>query len=204
MAFSDTFRASLRTLRKKNSWSQEEVAQKLGISHSGYQRIEQAGTTSSKMLSKLAALYGMDIATLITFGEGKNIEMDKKKDVYKIPVVNSIPASGFVRSFEDMISEDYIYTTIKRKGLFALVVQGDSMAPRIENGDIVVLEPNPSFKDNTIYAVIAGDSEASLKTVRKTEGGYWCIPMNTKYDALFVPEDKMIRLYKVVQIVKNL
>jgi len=202
MPFFDQIKASLPAIRRRKGLTQQATADLVGLKIRQYQNIEQTGKTTLGTLSKIADALEVNLSELMQ--EEKNIDMRKQKEVYRIPVVNSIPASGFVRSFEDMISEDYIYTTIKRKGLFALIVKGDSMSPRIEEGDLVVLEPHPEFHDNTIYAIIAGDSEATLKTVKKVQGGYLCIPMNQAFETLFVPDKKMIRLYKVVQIVKTI
>ena len=206
MALSDQFRQSLVDLRNKNGWTQEDMARKLGITLSGYQRIEYKGTTTQANLEKLAEIFGVPVTRLLT-GEPTQTAPTlsrRRRDVFQIPVVNDIPAGGFTRSFEDMIAEDYVYTTIRRPGLFALTVKGDSMSPRIENGDLVVLEPVSDFLDNQIYAVIANDSEATLKTVQRADGGYALIPTNPAYKTLFVPESKLIRLYKVVQVIRTI
>jgi repressor LexA len=192
---------NIKGLRKRSGLTQQQVADFLAIKLRQYQNIESKGKTSMDTLTAIAILFKATMGEI--FSENPNIDMGKQRDVHRIPVVNTIPASGFVLSFDDMVAMNYIYSSVNREGIFALQVSGDSMAPRIEDGDLVVLDPEFQYKDNAIYAVVAGNSEATLKTVKRTEGGYWCVPMNTKYNALFVPEDQMIRMYKVLQIIKT-
>ena len=63
MAVSDKIRA----LRELNNWSQEDMAERLNISKSSYSRLER---DESKLdlakLEKLAAIFKIDIAELIT------------------------------------------------------------------------------------------------------------------------------------------
>ena len=69
MAVSDKIRA----LRELNNWSQEDMAERLNISKSSYSRLER---DESKLdlakLEKLAAIFKIDIAELITT-DGKGL-----------------------------------------------------------------------------------------------------------------------------------
>lgn len=48
---------------------------------------------------------------------------------------------------------------------FALIVEGDSMSPRINNGDIVIVSPNARMISRAIAAVSYGEEERTLKRV---------------------------------------
>ena len=51
MPLFEQFKASLRELRRRAGWTQEEVAQKMGIGVRGYQRIEQTGKTTATTMA---------------------------------------------------------------------------------------------------------------------------------------------------------
>lgn len=146
-----------------------------------------------------------DITYIITGKSQKldpNIDFALAREIVKVPIVNDIPASGFVRSFEDMISEDYIYTTVLRQGTFALRIKGDSMSPRYEDGDLVILYPDVFFENGKVYAIVANDSEATLKTVYREGDILRLVPSNKKFPEIKVHIKDVIRLYRVAQLVK--
>jgi repressor LexA len=208
MTLIDRIVANLPRLRREKGFTQDQLADKADIGRRQYQRIESTGKTSMGTLEKIATALDIPSSSITELTEEENrlSKIGTLLDINKfraIPIVNSIPASGFTRSYDDMLVEDFTLTNLTQLGLIALRVKGDSMAPKIENGDLAIVAPDMPYENNSIYAVIAGDSEASLKTVKRVDGGFWCIPMNTAYNAIFVPEQQMIRLYKLVQVIKN-
>ena len=69
MAISDKIRA----LRKLNNWSQEDMAERMNISKSSYSRLERdESKLDLSKLEKLAAIFKIDIAELIT-SDGKGL-----------------------------------------------------------------------------------------------------------------------------------
>lgn len=202
MDWRENVKRSLPALRQHKRMTQQEVADYLGLKIRAYQEIESTGKITLDNLVKVSDLFGVKFSDIIK--EKKDVTFEAVEGLYKVPVVNKIPASGFIESYPEIVVEDFVYTSIKGvDGLVAVKVKGDSMSPRIEDGDIVVLAPDPVFEDGKVYAVIANGSEATLKTVKKIQGGYICIPQNQHFETLFVPEDKLVRLYKVVELVKK-
>ncbi len=77
------------------------------------------------------------------------------------------------------------------------------MSPEISAGDYALFVQDMQFENGKIYAVVAYDSEATLKKVYKTDGGWTLIPLNPKFQTMFVPDDKMIKMYKLVEVVRT-
>ena len=78
-----------------------------------------------------------------------------------IPVLGSVAAGGLVESYQDIREEIDFSEIIKRKGVFALTVNGDSMIDAyIADGDTVLMEPvmNPSSLRNgaIVSAMVPG------------------------------------------------
>ena len=57
----------IKELRKKNKWSQHEVAQQIGFSRSMYARIETGCTTPFHYLDKLLAVFGNELLSDIPY-----------------------------------------------------------------------------------------------------------------------------------------
>jgi SOS-response transcriptional repressor LexA len=93
----------------------------------------------------------------------------------KVPLLGDVAAGepifreGDGESVEDMGGSDY-----------ALRVAGDSMAPRIQKGDIVFVKKRPDVPDGRIAVVIV-DGEAALKRVHHVEGGVQLVSDNPDY-----------------------
>ncbi len=55
----------IKNIRKLKNWSQEEIADKLGITASGYGSIERGDTdVNISRLKDIAELFGMDLSEL--------------------------------------------------------------------------------------------------------------------------------------------
>ena len=63
----------LRQLRETNNWSQEEMAERMSMSPSGYAKIERGETKLNiEKLQTIAQIFNIDIVDLMT-NDGKNI-----------------------------------------------------------------------------------------------------------------------------------
>lgn len=70
---------------------------------------------------------------------------------------------------------------------FALQIDGDSMSPRINDGDIVILSPSvPAVQGQIGIARIANQIGVTCKLIRTTENEVHLIPINEKYETKVV------------------
>ena len=84
-----------------------------------------------------------------------------------IPVLGSVAAGGLVESFQDVREEIDFSEIIKRKGVFALTVNGDSMIDAyIADGDTVLMEPvihQSSLRNGAIVSAMVPGLGTTLK-----------------------------------------
>lgn len=190
----------IKAAREKAQLKPEEVALRLDMGIRGYQKYEYGEAAPSiDRLEAIAKIIGVPFQSLMA----DFVSTFKGEDLtplHKVPLITQIPASGFVLGFDDTPVEEWIYTTVPNKKAFALRVHGDSMEPDLLDGDTVIVIPDRRFENNKIYAVVAGDSEHTLKTVQKSDDGYILIPKNQKYPVLFVKNADMIKLYRVLEV----
>lgn len=91
------FHEKIRFMRQSKNWSQEDMADKLGMSVAGYAKIEQGRTdTNFSKLEQIASVFDMDIVELLSFGE---------KNVICLIGDNSVNISQIIGSSKDLAYE---------------------------------------------------------------------------------------------------
>jgi len=76
---------------------------------------------------------------------------------------------------------------------FALQIDGDSMSPRINDTDIVVLSPSvPAAQGHIAVAKVQDQIGVTCKLIRTTESRVHLVPINEKYQPQAVPRDKLL------------
>ena len=128
----------------------------------------------------------------------------RKMRLAELPLVSSVPAGKVATMFHPDYVEHYVTVDdIKDPGAFALKVKGSSMAPRIEDGDIVVVSPQSEPRSGDICVVRVND-EDTLKKV-KFEGNYiHLIPLNPEFEPVTVKKKDINFVWKVVKLIKEL
>lgn len=57
---------TIRELREQNDWTQEQMAEKLGITRNGYAKIERGESVSNlERLNDIATLFGVEVTELL-------------------------------------------------------------------------------------------------------------------------------------------
>jgi repressor LexA len=124
-------------------------------------------------------------------------------------VLQAIAAGGPILA--DELIEDTIPLPRQLVGegeLIALKVVGDSMIEAaIADGDWVVVRRESDIENGDIVAATiqsdtSADSEATVKTFKKTDGHVWLIPHNPAYTP--IPGDEATILGKVVAVLRRL
>jgi len=76
---------------------------------------------------------------------------------------------------------------------FALQIDGDSMCPRINDGDIVIMSPSvPAAQGHIAVVQLAGQIGVTCKLIRTTEQKVHLIPINERYETKVVPKDNLV------------
>lgn len=76
---------------------------------------------------------------------------------------------------------------------FALHIDGDSMSPRINDGDIVILSPSvPAAQGQIGIARLANQIGVTCKLIRSTEQDVHLIPINERYETKVVAKKDLL------------
>lgn len=109
----------------------------------------------------------------------------------RIPVLGRVVAGIPIEAIEEILDYEEISESMARTGdFFALQVKGDSMEPRMYEGDVVIVRKQETAQTGDVAIVLVNGDEATVKKIRIMDSGIMLIPFNTKYDPwIYTAED---------------
>ena len=105
-----------------------------------------------------------------------------------IPVMGSVAAGGLIETFSDVNENLDISEVLKKKDVFALTVNGDSMIDAcIADGDMVLMEPikdSYSLRNGTIVSAMVPGVGTTLKYFVKKDNKIFLEAANPAYEPI--------------------
>lgn len=209
----------IKRAREERNMSQEELGDRLGLNKSTIQRYESGRVQRIKqpILENMAKALNVDPSWLTLksddpepYCEPSNISYVIDSDrIYRIPVFESVSAGFGAYARNEII--DYIPVVINNSydvdDTIAIKVKGDSMYPKIEDGDTIVVRRQTSVDSGDIAVVLLDNDEGLVKSV--VYGSTWIElrSLNEKYPVQRFEGAEVMRLRvvgKVMQIIKTL
>ena len=182
------FAENLKILREKKQITQQQLADKLKISRSTIGMYENGSREP-------------DFETLELIADFFNINMDRLIGNLNPNIKRMIPVLGLVRAgipmdaVEHIIDYEEISEDMARQGeFFGLQIKGDSMEPKISEGDVVIVRKQPDVESGEIAIVLVNGDEATIKKVQKFNGGINLIPSNPAYDVMTYTNEQIEKL----------
>ena len=107
-----------------------------------------------------------------------------------VPILGSVAAGGLIETYSDIQENLDITDVFKKKNIFALTVNGDSMIDAcIADGDMVLMEPitdSYSLKNGTIVSALVPGLGTTLKYFLKKGNKIHLEPANDNYEPIVV------------------
>ena len=108
-----------------------------------------------------------------------------------IPVYGHIAAGIPIEAIEDIIDYEEISEEMLKHGEYiALQVKGDSMEPRISEGDTVIIRLQDTIESGEVAAVYVNGNDVTLKRIRKEDNGVWLIGNNPSFTPIFYSKNQ--------------
>ncbi len=108
---------------------------------------------------------------------------------YKIPVIATV-AAGKPIFTEDSILEYIDYPKDGNGQVFAMYIQGDSMEPKIHNGDLVIVDQSAAYGDGDIVVVSINGYEGCCKRIKTYKDSIALISLNSAYEPLYFSKEE--------------
>ena len=159
-------------LRNKLKLSQQEFAERVGITQGALSQLEnQKSTLSLSTIINISKEFGIDCNWLIigdgehfNKGQAKTLTQDIERDPNLIPLINEEAHAGYIKQCHDI---DFISTLdvyripgFESGDYRMFEIEGDSMAPTIHPREIVVtqkVEDRKHLENGTITVLITND-----------------------------------------------
>lgn len=175
----------IKSLRKEKGMTQEELGHLLGVNRAAVNKMENGTTVNFKRdtLIKLSKVFNISVTDLL--------QSDKPKPTHKrIPVLGKVAAGEPLEQYEDITGyEDIPFSWAESASYYALRIRGDSMEPRMYDGDVVIVRQQEDAENGDIVIASVNGEDATCKKFRKTDAGVMLISLNSKYDPfVFSPE----------------
>jgi len=188
------FKNNLRYLRRSNSMSQDELAEKLGYkSFTTVQKWED-GTAFPRVatLKKIADIFDIDVDHLLN--------LDIRTEQVAVPIVGEVKAGYDLYANEDIYGYEYCNNKEYGPGeYFYLKVKGDSMIDlRIGEGDIVYVRKQDYLNDKDIGVFLLDNNEVTIKKVSFGKNDITLKAANSKYPDRKFGKDEITILGKVL------
>lgn len=175
----------------------EMLCEQHGISISKIEKILNYGNGSLKKATSLKDDRVADIANYFNVTSDFLLGIDEKAQSPHpyIPILGKVIAGVPVEAVEDIIGKIQINENLAKTGnFFALEVKGDSMQPRLQEGDIVVVKEQADVESGQIAIVCVNGDEYTIKKIKKSESGITLIPFNPAYEPIFYTNEEIEKL----------
>lgn len=192
----------IKRYRNDHTLSMDAFSERSGISKAYISLLEKNRhpktgkeiSPSIQCIRQAAQGMNMDFDDLFALLDGKvevnTPQQSQAVQARKIPVLGRVAAGIPINAITEIIDTEEISEDMAKTGdFFALQIQGDSMEPKISNGDVVIVrQQDDAETGDTVIALINGD-DAVCKRLRKYKEGLELISTNPSYAPLYFDEE---------------
>lgn len=170
------FSDKLKELRQARGITQKQLAEWSGLGRSQISNYENGLRTPDWETQEILADF---------FNVRLDYLMDRDTPNTRIPVLGKVIAGIPLDAVEEIIDYEEIPIEMAKNGeYFALQIKGDSMEPKFSAGDVVIVRKQEDVDNGDIAIVLVNGNEATVKKIRKFDGGVNLIPTNSNYDVI--------------------
>jgi phage repressor protein C with HTH and peptisase S24 domain len=196
----------IKKLRTLKGWSQRKLSIESGLSPEYINRIESKKITNLgiESVESIAAAFGVH-ASVLHYGGKVALEDPAQEAIFagKMPVIgyttggptdchwlDGYPQGGGMEQIDrpvDLSSDAY-----------ALRIKGDSMAPKYEEGETVIVDPDKEYKNGDYAVVRLKTGEVMLKKISIMDGHIILSSINSSYNQILCKKKDIEFIHPVV------
>lgn len=177
----------IKKLRISYNYSQEQLGNLIGVKRAAVQKWECGRTQNLKRetILRLAEVFNVSPSSFID--DVKNAH----SNALQIPVLGYVRAGIPIEAVEDILDYEELPISMANQGeYFGLKIKGNSMEPKISDGDVVIVRKQLEADNGDIVVVLINGSDATVKKYMRTESGIKLIATNPMCESyFFTPEE---------------
>ncbi|MBE6894910.1 MAG: helix-turn-helix domain-containing protein [Ruminococcaceae bacterium] len=203
------FGQQIKSLRKENKMSQAELAKQLKVTQQAIGKWETGKSTpDTDTLKRLAEIFKTSVDFLLGVESAPAIsnsfpfEVEYEDEGYGIPVIGTVRAGYNALAYND--DYGYEYANVRNpEDYFYLIVKGDSMEPRIKDGDLALVHKQPTLNDGDLGVIVYGDNEGTLKKFSRRGNTIILSPFNPDYEPKIISGEDLNNVYIAGKVVET-
>lgn len=186
-----TFAERLSEALKLRNITPADLSRRIGVNEGTISNYRKGKYEPKQIrLEEISKVLRVSISWLMGNDVPMELPLAQLVSSVKIPVLGSVPAGIPIEAVQDILDYEEISPDMARSGeFFALRVKGDSMEPKISDGDIVIVRMQETAENGETAVVMVNGNDATVKRFYKTETGITLISTNPNYPPFqYTPE----------------
>ena len=181
----------LKELRKKMDLKQSDIAEKLGVTQSAYSGWETGKVEMDyDTLAFLADFFDVSADYILGISDK---DINEFIEQCKIPVVHSLNILLSEENIGEVVDFEMLPPHLAKTGeYFGIRIKGDSMAPRILHGDMLIVHTQNNYKSGDIAVISIRDEIAKVRKIQMDKHGIILVPINPNYKTVYFSNDDII------------
>ena len=182
--FNLIFSKQLKFYLNKYDMTQSDLAKRLGVSTQSVTNWCR-GIKSPRMdkVDFMCKIFNCRRSDLMEDNSAKNIS---EASGVLIPVLGRVAAGIPITATEYIIDTEEISKVMASDGeYFGLQIKGDSMEPKISNGDVVIVRKQSDADDGDLVIALVNGTDAVCKRLKKYKEGIALISTNPAYEPMY-------------------
>ena len=205
-----SFSELLKQCRKKQGISQAELASKLGVTQQAVGKWESGKSSPDpSTVARIAELLNTTADYLLgLYRPVSNVSAPEERffgsySESLIPVIGTVKAGYGALAFEEDYGQEYARVK-DPSNYFYLVVRGDSMEPRIQDGDLALVHKQDTLENGDLGVLIYGDEgEGTLKRYIQRGNCVVLQPFNPAYSEMVIKGEDLNHLHIAGRVVET-
>ncbi len=177
---------------EKNDYTQSDFASKMNVSTATVSNWCK-GIKLPRMdkVDRMCSIFNCFRSDLL---ESKGFLRDKKTtSSIVIPVLGRVAAGIPINAITEIIDTEEISEEMAKTGeYFGLKIKGDSMEPRIYDGDVVIVRQQNSAESGDIVIAMVNGDDATCKRLIKYASSIALVSLNSKYEPMMFTDKEVI------------
>lgn len=187
---------NIKKYRKALGLTQTELAELVGYTDGSMITKIESGKVDISRSKVYEFAKVLQTTPVVLMGLDEEIEKENKRPRgVRIPVLGRVAAGIPVDAIEEIIDYEEISEEEAKQGeYFGLQIKGDSMYPRILDGDVVIVRRQNYASNSDVVIVLVNGNEGTCKQFYKYDDHVELKPFNPMYKAMVFNKEEVNNL----------